>query len=109
MNWRFYFSIVKIAFYVLVPIVLLALPVDFFDSGETVCLSVTLFNTECYGCGMTSAMMHLIHLDPETAYAYNMLSLLAFPILAYLWARWAVLEVFALRKMWLAHQTKISA
>ncbi|MAJ07174.1 MAG: hypothetical protein CL827_10010 [Crocinitomicaceae bacterium] len=45
------------------PLVLFILPSNFFDEGESVCLSVTLFNMECYGCGMTRAVMHFIHFD----------------------------------------------
>lgn len=62
------------------PIVLLILPVDFFDSGESICLSVVLANTECYGCGMTRAIMHLIHFDFTGAWEFNKLSFIVFPL-----------------------------
>ncbi len=62
-------------------IVLLLLPKDYFDSGQSVCLSVVLFNLECYGCGMTRAIQHLIHFDFSAAYAFNKLSFIVFPLL----------------------------
>lgn len=70
----------------LVPLVLLALPADFFDTGQSICLSVLLAGMECYACGMTRAGMHLIHFDFEQAWMYNKIIYVAFPIIAYLWA-----------------------
>ena len=67
--------------------VLLILPADFFDHGQSVCLSLLLFDTKCYGCGMTRAKQHLIHLDFAIAYSYNKLSFIVLPILIFLWIR----------------------
>lgn len=78
----------KLAFYVLVPVVLIVLPADYFDGGESLCLSMILFDMECYACGMTRAMMRIIHFDFAGAYFYNAISLVAFPLLAGLWAKW---------------------
>lgn len=91
--------IIKLLFYIAMPTVLIALPKDFFDTGQTVCLSQKIFDIECYGCGMTSAIMHLVHLDFEVAYAYNMLSFLVFPILSFLWAKWAFKELCIIKKL----------
>ena len=66
---------------ILIPIVLLILPADFFDKGESICLSVSLFDTECYACGLTRAIQHLIHFDFSIAYEYNKLSIIVFPFL----------------------------
>ena len=70
---------------ILIPIVLLVLPSDFFDHGQTVCVSVLLFNQECVGCGITRGIQHLLHLDFLTAYEFNKLSLIVLPLLMYLW------------------------
>lgn len=83
-----YFLIFKLGFYLLVPVVLLILPAGYFDKGESVCLSQVLFNVECYACGLTRATMHLIHLNFTEAFYYNPISFVAFPLLAFLWARW---------------------
>jgi hypothetical protein len=64
-----------------IPVLLLILPSTFFDSGESVCLSVCLFYKECYACGMTRAIQHLIHLDFVIAYQFNKLSVIVFPLL----------------------------
>ncbi len=73
---------------VIVPAILLLLPEFYFDTGESICLSKWLFNQECYACGLTRACQHLIHLNFEEAYRYNMLSFIAFPAIAFLWAKW---------------------
>nr|WP_262896464.1 DUF2752 domain-containing protein [Adhaeribacter terrigena] len=67
--------------------VLLALPADFFDSGQSLCLSKVLAGIECYGCGMTRAIMHLIHLEFEAAYHFNKLSFVVFPVISFLWTQ----------------------
>ena len=63
------------------PVVLIALPANFFDEGPPMCLSVLLLDEECYGCGMTRACQHLIHLDFAAAYHLNPISIVVFPIL----------------------------
>ena len=66
---------------ILIPIVLIVLPADFFDNGDSICLSVFLFDSECYACGMTRAIQHPIHFDFSVAYAYNKLSIFVLPLL----------------------------
>ena len=68
---------------ILIPIVLLLLPSDFFDSGNSICISILLFDRECYGCGMTRAIQHLIHFDFSIGYAFNRLSIIVFPLLIF--------------------------
>jgi hypothetical protein len=53
----------KIGGYILIPLVLLILPANFFDTGPDMCISKLAFNKECYGCGMSRGIMHLIHFD----------------------------------------------
>lgn len=69
------------------PLVLILLPVDFFDKGESICLSKVLLNMECYACGMTRAVMHLIHFDFEAAWQFNKLSFIVLPLLFPLWLK----------------------
>jgi hypothetical protein len=95
-----YFTLVRLLVYVTVPVALLLLPAGYFDSGESICLSSVLFGIECYGCGMTRACMHLIHLEFEDAFFFNPISFVAFPILAYLRARWAYQDYRFLSRQW---------
>lgn len=76
---------IKLILLILIPITLLILPANFFDNGKSVCLSVMLLDIECYGCGITRAIMHLIHFDFEEALYYNTLSFVVLPLLIYVW------------------------
>ena len=66
---------------ILIPVVLVVLPADFLDNGASICLSVFLFDSECYACGMTRAIQHLIHFDFLIGYEYNKLSVFVLPLL----------------------------
>ena len=72
---------------IIIPIVLIILPPNFFDNGQTTCLSVLLFDKPCLGCGMTRAIQHLIHLDFAAAYNFYKISFLVFPILIFFWIK----------------------
>ena len=87
LNWA------TLAFLILVPITILSLPVDYFDHGPSYCLSKVFFNQECYACGLTRGCKHLLHLDYETAFAYNMGSFIALPLVSLLWLKWFIAEV----------------
>lgn len=84
MPYKLKLRIIGLLLIVIVSIILLILPSNFFDSGKSICISVLLFNRECFGCGMTRAIQHLIHLEFKQAYGYNRLSFLAFPLIVYL-------------------------
>jgi Protein of unknown function (DUF2752) len=71
-----------------IPITLWILPADYFDQGQSICLSVLLLGKTCPGCGMTRGVMHLMHFDIETAVYHNMFSLIALPVLFFIWLRW---------------------
>lgn len=99
MRFQYYFTIAKLAIIIFTPIILLILPADFFDSGESICLSQVLFHVECYACGLTRACMHLIHFQFEEAYAYHMMSFIILPMLAIVWIQWFLKEKKAFTKM----------
>ncbi|SRR6056297_599048 len=65
-------------------IVLLFLPPDYFDSGQSICVSVLLFDIQCYACGLTRAIQHLIHFEFQEAFALNRLVVIVFPLIVYL-------------------------
>jgi Protein of unknown function (DUF2752) len=87
LNWA------TLVFLVAIPVVIISLPIDYFDQGTSVCLSKAFFNIECYACGLTRACKHLLHFDFETAFAYNMGSFVAFPLVSFLWTKWFLAEV----------------
>jgi hypothetical protein len=83
----------KIVFYtriiitIAAPFVLLLLPADYFDKGDSICLSKTLAGIECYACGLTRATMHFIHFEFQEAWNYNKLSFIVVPMLFPLWLK----------------------
>jgi hypothetical protein len=56
-------------------------------------MSVLFFDTECYGCGMTRAVMHFIHFNFTEAMTYNKLVILVLPLLILGWLK-IVLSLF---------------
>ncbi|RIY36239.1 hypothetical protein CKY20_07030 [Capnocytophaga canis] len=72
---------------VTIPIVLMFLPADYFDRGQSVCLSKTLAGIECWGCGLTRAIMHFIHFEFEEAWMFNKLVVIVVPLLFVVWIR----------------------
>ena len=67
------------------PFFLLFLPSNYFDNGESICLSVYLFDLQCLGCGLTRGVMHLIHLDFKEAWEFNKISFLVVPVGILFW------------------------
>ena len=90
------FKKIKITFLLAIPITLWILPADFFDHGTTICLSKSVLDIECWGCGITRAIMHLMHFDFEMAYDFNKLSFIVLPILFLVWVK-TILEEFNIR------------
>jgi hypothetical protein len=86
-----YFTLISHFVIFIIPLVLVLMPKDFFDKGTSLCLSKTIAGIECYACGMTRAIMHLIHFDFETAWNFNKLSLIVFPLLIPLWVKSALI------------------
>jgi hypothetical protein len=83
----------KIVFYsriiitMVTPFVLILLPSDYFDKGDSICLSKMLAGIECYACGLTKATMHFIHFEFQKAWEFNKLSFIVVPMLFPLWLK----------------------
>jgi hypothetical protein len=71
-----------------IPIILVSLPASFFDKGQSLCLSVLLLDQQCFACGLTRAVQHLVHFEFQAAWQFNKLVVLVFPILTIVWGRW---------------------
>jgi len=83
----------KIVFYsriiitMVTPFVLILLPSDYFDKGDSICLSKMLAGMECYACGLTKATMHFVHFEFQKAWEFNKLSFIVVPMLFPLWLK----------------------
>jgi hypothetical protein len=108
-KYRFEYTVVKLIFIFVAPICLLILPADFFDNGRSICISKLIFGFECYACGMTRGVMHLIHLEFEAAFAYNMLSFLVLPLMIIVWVQWFFEEWKLFKKMKLMRDNSVTS
>ena len=71
------------------PVLLWLLPATFFDrTGLELCPSKYFFDIECFGCGITRAVMHLHHFDWREAVYYNNLVVVVYPALVVTWFIW---------------------
>lgn len=85
-----------------IPVLLWWLPAGFFDdTGVELCPSRAFFDVECFGCGITRAVMHLHHFEWQEAIYYNYLVVIVYPVLVALWFLW-------LYKSWKRHRTLFS-
>ncbi|MFZ4785355.1 MAG: DUF2752 domain-containing protein [Flavobacteriales bacterium] len=62
------------------PFLLWYLPADYFDYGQSICPSQVFLHKECPGCGLTRSVQHMWHGDFKTAWEYNKLIIIVFPI-----------------------------
>ena len=73
----------------LFPLILWILPSDYFDSeGLILCPSRLFFGIECFGCGITRAIMHMHHFQFDEAVYFNTLALIVYPALIAVWGFW---------------------
>ncbi|MDR1679958.1 MAG: DUF2752 domain-containing protein [Prevotellaceae bacterium] len=68
------------------PIALYFIPLDWLNSQHSICLFKNLFGRECYGCGITRAVLSAIQFDFVNAWHYNRLVVVVLPLLIYIWA-----------------------
>jgi hypothetical protein len=80
---------VWLAALLLTPFVLWLLPADIFDEGKIIlCPSRLFFDIECFGCGMTRAIMHMHHFEFADALYFNQASVIVYPGLIVTWFIW---------------------
>lgn len=60
-------------------IALSTVSIESLAEAPSVCLFRTLWGIECLGCGMTRAMVSVMHMDFSRALSYNRLVILVFP------------------------------
>jgi hypothetical protein len=77
----------KVCGLLVLAVLLILLPADFFDGSTTICLSRVLFDIECYACGMTRACMRIIHLEFREAMDFNLLAFAVMPLLGFIWLK----------------------
>ncbi len=74
----------------MLPLALFFMPLDWFAQQPSLCVFKAITGHECYGCGITKAVMHLMHGDFLAAWHYNKLIVIVFPVLLYLWIKYLI-------------------
>jgi hypothetical protein len=83
----------KISFLLILalPVLLYVIPVDWYNKEYTLCLFKNIFGIDCYGCGITRAILSAIKFDFVDAMNYNKMVIIVLPILIYTWLRTTIL------------------
>jgi len=82
------FNKIKCIAFFIIPFALYFVPVDWLNGQHSICLFKNIFGTECYGCGITRAVLSAIQFDFVKAFYYNKLVIIVFPLLCYLWGKY---------------------
>jgi hypothetical protein len=77
----------KIIIFILIPVCLYFIPVNWLEQQHSVCLFKNLTGKNCYGCGITRAILSAMHFQFDIAYKYNKLIVIILPILIYIWTK----------------------
>ena len=81
------YRLIKSGALLLIPVLLYYIPLEWLKNQHSVCLFKNITGNECYGCGMTRAILSAIHFHFADAFLYNKLYLIVLPVLIYVWAK----------------------
>jgi hypothetical protein len=81
------FRLIKVAGLLLLPVALFFIPLEWLKEQHSICLFKNITGHECYGCGITRAILSAIHLRFSEALYYNKLFLIVFPVLIFIWTK----------------------
>lgn len=77
---------------IITPLVLFFLPIEWLQGERSVCLIKNIFGVECWGCGITRAIVSTVQFEFTEAYRYNKLIVIVFPLLVYVWGKTLILS-----------------
>lgn len=77
----------KLTGILIIPVFLYLIPLDNIDNHHSLCLFKNIFHGECYGCGITRALLNALHFNFEIAFNYNKLWIIVLPLLLFLWIK----------------------
>ena len=75
------------------PFSLSLVSLDNLEGKHSICLIKNLFGIECFGCGITKAVIASIQLDFVRAFNYNKLIVIVMPLIFYLWVKEIIKEI----------------
>lgn len=71
--------------YIILPFILFFIPLEWLNKQHSICLIKNIFGVECYGCGITRAIISGIQLDFTKAIEYNKMVIIVLPLFIYEW------------------------
>jgi hypothetical protein len=84
----FYIKLFHIIFNILVLLLIYITPLEWIHKQNSICLIKNLFGIECFGCGITRAVISILHFKFIKALDYNVLVVIVFPLIVYYWLRY---------------------
>jgi hypothetical protein len=78
-------NIILLFAYIILPYVLYLIPLDWLNEQHTICLIKNIFGVECFGCGITKAIVSFVQLDFIRAIEYNNMVIIVLPLFIYEW------------------------
>jgi hypothetical protein len=78
-------NIILLSAYIVLPIILFFIPLEWLNKQHSICLIKNIFGIECYGCGITRAIISGVQLDFNKAIEYNKLVIIVLPLFIYEW------------------------
>ena len=78
---------ITVGAFILAPVLIGLISLDWVESGPTLCLHKRFTGLDCLGCGMTRAIVALLHGQFTEAIAYNKGVVLAGPALGFFWLK----------------------
>ena|GEM_PF-6991386 len=70
---------IRLSLYIIIPLVLLSMDKNSLDD-ISFCIIYNITGKKCISCGMSRAFFHTLHLDFSTAYEFNNLVVVYFPV-----------------------------
>ncbi len=71
----------------LIPVALYIVPLNWLYNQHSICLFKNIAGFDCYGCGMTRAILSAMHFHFVSAFHYNKLFVIILPFLLYIWTK----------------------
>ena len=80
-------SITLLFAYIILPIILFFIPLEWLNKQHSICLIKNIFGVECYGCGITRAIISGVQLDFIKAIEYNKMVIIVLPLFINEWIK----------------------
>lgn len=82
-----YKNIILLFAYIILPIILFFIPLEWLSKQHSICLIKNIFGIECFGCGITRAIISGVQLDFIKAIEYNKMVIIVLPLFINEWIK----------------------